>query len=343
MANLLSDTIDEYLVARRAAGYRPNTVRNDDFNLRQLLALVGNIQVKNVTSRHIDSFMAEGAGRGLSATTLNLRLATVHGFFRHCIQRRYVASNNDPTANRRAYREAKRIRLRVPVVDFGRLLDSAPDARDRIVVALGLYLLLRESEIRLLRVRDVGLAAGSMDVMVPKSAKSDTMPICTELDAELRRWLTYYSSHVRRSLKPTDALAPAWERAQIQRQPDGLYRVQSSAMLEPDHPYSTPHRSVQAALVACGFATHDADGKSLREGVHTLRRSAARARFDALSEMGVDRALRHVQAMLHHSQISTTELYIGLDADRTARDTMLRGEVMFPAAVKAAAIRKVVG
>ena len=343
MANMLSDVIDEYLVARRSAGYRPNTVRNDDFNLHQLLEVVGNIQVKNVTYRHIDSFMSEGAGRGLSASTLNLRLAAVSGFFRFCVQRRYVAAANDPTANRRPYKSAKRTRMRVPVVDFARLLDAAPDPRDRIVVALGLYLLLRESEIRLLRIRDVNLAAGSMDVLVVKSAKADTMPICTELDAELRRWMTYYAEHTPRSLKPNDALVPAWERAQIQRQADGLYRVAQSVRFMPDRPYSTPHRSVQAALVGAGFVTHDADGKSLREGVHTLRRSAARARFDALSEMGVDRALRHVQAMLHHSQVSTTELYIGLDADRTARDTMLRGEVMFPAAVKAAAIRKVAG
>lgn len=229
----------------------------------------------------------------------------------------------------------------MPVIDFNRLLDSTEDPRDRIVVAIGLYLLLRESEIRLLKVGDVDLASGTVSVVIPKSSKSDDMPVCVELDGELRTWLTFYSQHAGRSLRPHDALVPAWTRGAATEREDGTWRIAPSLRFDPSRPYSTPHRAVQSALIRCGFATHDATGKSLREGVHTLRRSAARARFDALSTMGVDRALRHVQALLHHSSVSTTEKYIGLDADLRDRDEMLRGEVMFPASATSAALRRI--
>jgi site-specific recombinase XerC len=340
---LLSDAIDEFLTARKSGGYRPNTVRNDAQNLRGLLAHVGNIQVKNLTSRHVDAYMAEGLAKNLSASTMNLRLASMRAFVRHCTHRRYINANADPVAHRRKYREASKTRLRVPVFNFTRLLDSAKDPRDRIVIALGLYLLLRESEIRLLTIGDVDLAAGTVRVIIPKSSANDEMPICAELDGELRTWLTFYAMHAGRNLRPTDALVPAWERGKIRRLPNGAYRVTRAENFKPEQPYSTPHRAVQHALVACGYATHDADGKSLQEGVHTLRRSAARARFDTLAERGVDRALRHVQSLLHHKNIATTERYIGLDGDRAARDELLRGEVMFPAAQEVATLRKIGG
>jgi site-specific recombinase XerC len=341
MPVLLSDAIDEFLTARASQGYRANTVRNDGNNLRQLLAHIGNIQVKNVTFRHIDEFMAAGQAKGLEASTLNLRLCTLRAFFRHCTHRKYIAAANDPTTHRRKYRDPGKSRLRVPVFDFNRLLDSADNPRDRIVVALGLYLLLRSSEIRLLTISDVDLNGGTMRVVVPKTSKYDDMPICAELDAELRTWLTYYGLHAGRPLRPTDALVPVWKTGKIVRLPDGRVRISKAEGLMADRPYTSPHLAVQAALVSCGYVTRDASGKSLREGVHTLRRSAARARFDALGDQGVDRALRHVQSMLHHASVSTTEHYIGLDGDKVARDELVRGKVMFPAAKAAATLRKV--
>lgn len=72
MAVMLSDAIDEYLIARGSGGYRPNTIRNDEHNLKQFLAGVGNIQVRNITPRHLDAFMAAGATKNLSPSTMNL-------------------------------------------------------------------------------------------------------------------------------------------------------------------------------------------------------------------------------------------------------------------------------
>lgn len=343
MPVLLSDAIDEFLTARASGGYRANTVRNDANNLRALLAKVGNIQVKNVTARHVDEYMADGQARGLEASTLNLRLASLRAFFRHCTHRKYIVAANDPSAHRRKYRDPGKARLRVPVIDFVRLLDAAGDPRDRIVLALGLYLLVRSSEIRLLTVADVDLSTGTIQVVIPKTSKYDEMPICAELDAELRMWLTFYSLNAGRSLRPTDALVPVWEKGQIHRTSDGKVRIGKAERLVPARPYASPHMAVQAALIRCGYLTRDARGKSLREGVHTLRRSAARARFDAVADQGVDRALRHVQALLHHASIATTERYIGLDADRVVRDELVRGKVMFPAARAASELRKVGG
>ena len=66
------------------------------------------------------------------------------------------------------------------------------------------------------------------------------------------------------------------------------------------------------------------------EGGHTLRRSAARALYDELvEERGYDGALRRVQTMLDHKHSMTTELYLGLDVDKVARNKALRGKPMF--------------
>ena len=66
------------------------------------------------------------------------------------------------------------------------------------------------------------------------------------------------------------------------------------------------------------------------EGGHTLRRSGATALYDQLTFMGHDRAIRICQAMLGHSSVQTTEIYLRLDLDRKVRNDLLAGKPMFP-------------
>ena len=67
-----------------------------------------------------------------------------------------------------------------------------------------------------------------------------------------------------------------------------------------------------------------------RFGLHVLRRSSARARFDEMVNLGYDGALRRVSAWLHHSSVTITEIYLGLELDRAQRDEETKGKVMFP-------------
>ena len=323
------DTRAAYLVSRREQGYAETTTRNTGRALR-VLDLRLDTDIASVTSADIDRIL--GAYRIThAASTMNLTVAELRGFFKWAEQQDLIPYGSSPMRHRRAYAEAKHERMRVPADQFAGLIDSAQNPRDRIVVALGLYLLLRAGEIALLTVGDVNLTEFTITVLVPKSAKSDTMPICHELADELRIWFTAYGKGMGRELHGGDYLVPSRLPPTLESCGDhGKWVMVQYDQYVPSRPYSTPHKAVQGALALSGYATHDPDGQTKREGVHTLRRSAARALFDRLSVDGVDSALRIVQSMLHHSSVSTTERYIGLDGDRVKRDSILRGERMFP-------------
>src|SRR5665647_2091508 len=146
---LLSDLIDEFDRSMRSNSYSKNTVRNHVSVARQFLGLVGNIQVQNVSQRHIDTYFASRQACNFAAGTLNTNLSALRALFKHAIHRRYLAAGDDPTAHRRPYRVIRRDRLRIPSSDFPGLLAGCEHPQDRIVVALGLYLFLRRSEIQL--------------------------------------------------------------------------------------------------------------------------------------------------------------------------------------------------
>lgn len=334
---LLSDLVDEFVDSLRANAYSKNTIRNHERAARYLLLHVGNIQARSVTPKHIDSYFAKRKSEKLGAGSLNVELVGLRALFRHAVQRRYIAAGTEPTAHRRPFREVPRDRLRIPAAEFPRLLEAAEHPRDRIVVALGIYLFLRQSEVRELRVRDVDLTHLTLTVRIQKTRELDYMPISEELERELRAWLTYYASHLDRELDGDDYLVPSktpplflpgldprdnWARAKMQ------------AKLNPSKPIHKPELAVQRALAAFGMPLRGDDGRSLSEGVHTLRRSGARALFDQLVSEGYDGAMRTVQSMLHHKSVTTTERYLGVGLDAQRRDDVVRGKAMFPVAEK---------
>lgn len=330
---LLSDLIDEFEESLRSNSYSKNTIKNHVSSARHFLGHVGNIQSRSVTSRHVDRFFAERQTHGLKPGTLNVTLHGLRSLFVFAERRGYIAAGQNPAVHRRPYRDVPRERQRVPASEFGRLLDAAEHPQERIVVALGLYLFLRQSEIKALRVGDVDLHHGEVMVQVIKTKESDRMPISAELDAELRRWLTWYADHVDRPLKHTDRLAPAKARPVFVKglsRADNLERARRVTLLDPTRPVSEPEHIVQRALARYGLPVRDDSGRSLFEGVHTLRRSGARALFDQLKDDGYDYAIRTVQAMLHHKSITTTEAYLGVTADKKKRDEILKGKMMFP-------------
>jgi hypothetical protein len=51
------------------------------------------------------------------------------------------------------------------------------------------------------------------------------------------------------------------------------------------------------------------------------------------SELGYDAALRTVSALLHHSNMATTERYLGLSSEKKRRDQTLKGRPFLTAMV----------
>lgn len=331
MGHHLSETIAEYLMSCSSAGDKPSTTRNKTRSLDHFVTVIGNIQTRNVTPHHVDVFFAAMLSRGHSPGTMNNHLFTLRHFFKWCAQRKYRPLGDDPTAGRRPWKQPQRRRLMVPRQDFQALLDAAPHPRDRMVVALGLYLFLRQSEIASIEMAHVDLTAATVWVTVHKTGQVDPMPITQELDRELRRWMTWYTLDAG-PLEPNWYLCPAKAGPKFTGTGQGkLVQVESPAgTLRPTTKMQHIEDCAKRALVRAGFPIRDAEGRSTMEGVHTLRRSGARALFDDLVDnRGHDGAGRLVQAMLHHKSFSMTERYLQLDLDRKRRDDMLRGRPMF--------------
>lgn len=332
MSQRLPDVVTEYERSRLLSqGMARNTVRNERRSLDHLLAVVGPIQVRHLTDRHIDQFLSAMQAKGHGAGTMNIHLQTLRNFFGFCVRRGYAKTNL--VDGRRAFKQTPKRRLRVPVERFGELLDAASHPRDRILVAVGLFLWLRESEAINLKVGDVNLEDGEIDVAIHKTRERDAMPICAELDDELRRWLRYYRTDLGQGLEPDMYLIPAKHKPVGKDPTTGQYRpVYGAAHLQPRRRMVKSADIVKAVLQNAGYLTRDElTLEATREGMHTLRRSGARARFDFLvnHSSGYDGAMREVQAGLHHKSMKTTETYLGIEVDLHRRTKNIKGKRMY--------------
>lgn len=320
----LTTAVDRYL-ASRATRVAPNTLNADRSALRRLAAALGTREVDEITEDDLDQFFE--SEDHLAPSSLNMRLGKYRAFFSYALSRGWVPSN--PAVERRRVREPEGDPLYIPVDRFPDLLRAAGHPRDRMVVALGLYLFLRSSEIKTLRVTDVRLREGVVRTFQHKTQTRDDMPICAELDTELRAWLAWYTAHCGPAgLGPGFYLVPAKHsvRSSPQAWPGNgrfVRLTEAKELVHPGFPVAHPHRVVQRALVGLGYPT-------LRQGGHTLRRSGARALFDQVRGVdGVDGALQTVRVMLHHQTQAMTERYLGIQPERERRDTRLRGRQMF--------------
>lgn len=326
MKQKLSESIDDYLDHARSLGLAIGTIRSREVTLRKFLTITGNIMASNVHEGHVDEYFRQVSATR-SARTRSLDTSILKGFFKWAHRTRRLGRNGDPIAGRKAPRFAPREWRGVFVTKFAALLDAALHPRDRMLLALGLFLLGRSNEFTGLRISDVNLDAGEITYRIPKSYKVDILPISEELDYELRQWLKYYTEECG-PLDPNWFLIPAKTRPSIgtgDRRP-----VVGSGKLKPTVRMSHTHRIAQVALEAIGYPIRDADGKSRHEGMHTLRRSAARALAEQLRDEGDPNPVETVRAILNHSTEAQTRVYIGWESSREHRNARIKGRPMFP-------------
>jgi integrase len=325
----LGELVEEWISVSSEGGLlEPNTVRAYSRVGHWFVKYIGpDRQVRGLTVRDLNAAMAHRRNLGLSANTLNQDVSNLRRLFLFASEMypRDVKKDTGLLGRRRGYKVREVRRTRIPPNEFPALLDATAHPRDRAVLAIGLYLLLRQGEISTLRIMDLSLTRGEIETTQHKTGGANNMPVCSELDSEMRRWLTYYTEQCG-PLQPRWFLVPSKSRPS--GGPSGFHA--EDAKLQPTRQALPLHRTVQHAMVKIGYPVKDEQGKSLHEGGHTLRRSAARAIFDRLVDEGYDGALRTVQSMLHHKSSQMTERYIGIELDEKRSMDMFSGKAMFP-------------
>lgn len=311
----ITESLPRYAEYRRSQGYAENTVRIGSGVLTAFVRIVGDMQMTSLNPSHVDKWLAIRSGQ-VKPATINTEAAQLREWEKWAHRCGYLSPRQNLAGHVRKQRVVPRSRVIVPPSRFGELLDCASRPTDRIVVATGLYTLMRQGEITSLRVAHVDLDTGSIHAAIHKSAKRDTVPVCAELDAEIRRYWTWRSQQT--PLGPSQFFICSSHN----RFAEGEGRLHRQE-LRPDRCLTHPWDAVKRTLSRMGYDLEPG------EGVHTLRRSGATALYRSLREQGHDYAIRVVQAMLHHTSVTTTERYLDLDADKKTRDDLIRGQSMY--------------
>lgn len=310
----LSDARDLYLTHRSSTGIAPATVKNDRQAIRRLIDAVGDIRMADLGPGHMDALIASMlAGGRFAPGTVNVTQSSLSAWFRWARSRGHMGLMQDPIADRRYVPAQPTPKLIIPLADFPRVLNSIDEPRDKALITAGLFLMLRQSEICDLRVRDLDLQAGYIDVRRFKNYSKDRLPITPDGRPHFVEWMVTYQEHVG-ALRKDDYLIPARE---------NVGQFGQAWRLRADRPISRSADIVRRVLEPLGYTDR-------RMGVHILRRSAARAAFDEMAADGFDGALRTVAAWLGHKSVTTTEIYLQLSEDRAKRDKRFTNQPLYP-------------
>jgi integrase len=211
----------------------------------------------------------------------------------------------------KAKREPRKPKYYIPSEDFPALLAVAHDPRDRAALAMALYTLARQGEISLLTLRQAAERGRTIKVYREKRKRWTDSPVGRELDTELETWLKAYADKTGyQDWRQMAAEHPDWYLIPAKHTGPGYWRP------KPEVPAERMEGIVKTALTDLGV-TETLKGSSvehLSEGMHTIRRSGARALFKRLVKaLGYEGALTFVQAMLDHETQEMTLRYIGMD------------------------------
>ena len=295
---------DRYLAAKRSEGLAEGTLRYRRIYLTHFLAWVreeGVLDVRHVTPEHARAYALAltrhryPAGRGeacelrpLKPRTRAVRLQVVQGFFRWLVERGVLLL--DPTAALTLASKARQLpRHILSEAEVRKLLD-APDLstpvglRDRAVLSLLYATGLRRAEVSSLDVADVDLTEGTVFVRRGKGGKPRLVPLGESAAQDVVAYVT----------RGRPVLA---EGHRMPRTPalfvgvGGPGRAHQGKRLEPEGVSQLVSRACQKARL----------GRLVRS--HALRHAFA----THLLRAGAD--VRHVQRLLGHSSVVTTEAY----------------------------------
>lgn len=331
----LGDLIPQFLQHRKVnQALATSTLDNDKTVLQQLLYFCGGtLQIRKLDARKVDEFLAYRAASGISQGYMNIHINVLKQFFSWCDRWNYLPASESPMRGVVQKDYIPKRKQRISVTQFSDLLDvaEARHPQHRIVVAMGLLTMMRRNEIRDLRVGHWLPAERELLAARTKTKENAVMAVDSVLAEEITRWLRFYGRTLGYRPHPHAYLIPAKRKPRGTRNERGQFQyVPGDAHLLPDTPVGQMERIVRWSMEDLGLETRDSEGASLFEGMHTLRRSGARALYDQLVSEGRADALRLVQTELGHKHQSQTEEYIGISLDQKTLHDRVKAAPLFP-------------
>lgn len=236
-----------------------------------------------VDGQHIRVFAARQHSRGLGGRSIQRQLSAARTFFRYLI--REGALVNNPGADVRAPKAAKRLPQTLDVDQMAKLLDFGSDAgldvRDKAILELLYSSGLRLQELVSLDLEDVDISDRTVRVL-GKGEKVRVLPVGRRAITALQRW---------------------------RRERAALARIGEQALFVGRAGRRLGARAVQRRVDrwvkrrGLGFKAHP----------HVFRHSFATHLLESSGD------LRAVQELLGHANISTTQVYTHLDFQHLAR------------------------
>lgn len=274
----------EYLALR---GSSPWTIATYRHHLAPFLAFLRKKRIaslREVAGDAVEEFVGHMAreprrgGATLAPGTQNRRLAAVKSFFRFLVEHRLVLV--DPTEGVRGPRDAQRLPTALSARDLERLL-AAPDVetllgyRDRAILETLYATGIRVGELGALALEDLRLSEGLVVVRHGKGDKERVVPLGKRAGAFLREYLRRVRPALDRERDPAGHVFLTWR----------------------GHPF------IRSDVDAILRRHAKAAGIEGRVTPHTLRHTCA----TDLLRRGAD--LRHIQEMLGHRKLDTTQRY----------------------------------
>ncbi len=264
-------------------GLAKNTLESYERDLRKYFHFMKNKSVDDISRTDVVSFQARLSTEGMATPSVARSLSAIRGFHKYLMTD--GLARTDPTVNIETPRGWKRLPKTLSTADVDSLLNqpqlSSPiGLRDKAMLELLYATGLRVSELVGLRVPDINLERGFLIVM-GKGSKERAVPMGELAIAAIKQYLA--------GARQT------------------LLNGRDSHLLF----ISSKRRGITRQMFweRIKFYTRKAGiGKSISP--HTLRHSFA----THLLDNGAD--LRAVQAMLGHSDISTTQIYTHVSRER---------------------------
>lgn len=331
----LDEAIHAYLIAFERAGASVGSCRAYRYILRTVSARLPRRQFSSITTQDLSRVLygPDGITLGKSSRRANTQRAAINGLFGYGYSmgwRRDLLGAPRPVM--RVTSPARPLTTRLTADQLAALLTHAEYPMTRALVATAMNTALRISDVLKIQLGDLDLATGDLAVVTQKTRLTDVLPVTLDLDAELRRYLVWLTAETGVTVRDREMrfrelyLFPGFRHG-------GFTRTHV-----PERPVSYRWANAQLAglYAACGIEVEP------REAWHVIRRSVARIYFDSLrTDVSFDHALRQTSALLGHRLAATTELYLGLNAERQARDESLRGKRLIVPSQNVSVLRKV--